>query len=87
MGLWERLHKEDTDVVAHEDAGPTIAEAVQTAHTVHAEVWGRPGRCPKCEGRGYLDRIDVIDRIMYEHCTECGNQWSVAESATQPADF
>jgi hypothetical protein len=84
MGLWERLNKEtDTDVV--EASGPTIGEAVQTARQARAEVWGRVGRCPKCDGLGYLDRIDVIDRIMYEHCTECGNRWAVPESATQPA--
>jgi hypothetical protein len=83
VGLWERLNKgADTDVVVDE-TGPTIAEALQTAHDVHAEVWGRPGRCPECEGRGYLDRIDVVDRVMYEHCTECGHAWETAESTTQ----
>ena len=65
------------------DTGPTVADAVETAHEHRREVWGRPGFCPKCGGRGYLDRIDVVDRIMYEHCTECFSKWSVAESDTE----
>jgi hypothetical protein len=46
------------------------------------EVWGRPGGCPKCGGQGILDRIDVVDRIQFEHCTACQFAWSVAESDT-----
>lgn len=42
--------------------------------------WGQPGRCPSCNGVGYLDHIDLIDRIMYQHCTECMHRWSVNES-------
>jgi len=88
VGLWDRLHPEDKakGVV---DSGPTIAEAVETAtdeSTAPAkEVWGLPGRCPECNGRGYLDRIDIVDRIMYEHCTDCFHKWSVHESQTTPA--
>jgi Zn ribbon nucleic-acid-binding protein len=47
--------------------------------------FGQPGRCPSCSGRGFLDRIDMIDRVMYQHCVECGHSWEIAESelATQ----
>jgi hypothetical protein len=45
--------------------------------------WGRPSRCPECNGRGYLDHIDMVDRIMYEHCTECGHKWTVTQAQTQ----
>jgi hypothetical protein len=51
----------------------------------HVQVWGRPGRCPNCDGRGYLDGIDVIDRVMHQHCKECGHVWEVAEAQTVPA--
>jgi len=47
-----------------------------------SEVWGRPGSCPRCAGPGELDRIDVVDRIQYEHCTVCRHEWSVAEAET-----
>lgn len=79
MGLFERIYK-DAEPLKKADAGPTVAEAVAEAKAT--EVWGRPGRCPKCGGPGYLDRIDVIDRVQYEHCTECFHKWSVAEAQT-----
>ena len=93
VGLWERIHKDELIGSADSadegsvrqiiDTGPTVADAVETANEHRREVWGRPGFCPKCGGRGYLDRIDVVDRIMYEHCTECFSKWSVAESDTE----
>lgn len=93
MGLWDRIHQDDVDtsIAAHPAeaaTGPTIAEAVETAQAPAAgrhEVWGRPSACPKCGGHGYLDRIDVVDRVMYEHCTECFHKWQVAESQTEKA--
>jgi hypothetical protein len=45
--------------------------------------WGRPSRCPECNGRGYLDHIDMIDRVMFEHCTECGHKWVVTQAQVQ----
>ena len=81
MGLWDRLHKDD----APASSGPTIAQAVETAQAVHREVWGRPGRCPQCGGVGYLDRIDIVDRVMEEHCTECFHRWRVNEADTVKA--
>jgi Zn ribbon nucleic-acid-binding protein len=44
------------------------------------QVWGGPGHCPECKGRGYLDRIDIRDRVMFQHCLECGHNWSVTET-------
>ena len=46
--------------------------------------WGQPGRCPECNGVGYLDHIDMIDRIMYQHCTECMHRWAITESELAP---
>ena len=42
--------------------------------------WGQPGRCPQCSGVGYLDRIDMIDRVMYQHCTECLHRWATTQA-------
>ena len=42
-------------------------------------VFGRPTRCPTCGGGGYLDRIDMVDRVMFQHCRECGFKWETSE--------
>ena len=84
MGLWDRLHADD----GQEDAtvtGPTISDGVAMAQE-RKEVWGRPSRCPKCGDAGYLDKVDVVDRIQYEHCTACFHKWSVREQDTVHAD-
>ena len=44
------------------------------------QQWGRPGPCPACGGAGYLDRIDMIERVMHQHCTECGHPWTFTEA-------
>lgn len=44
--------------------------------------WGQPGRCPQCSSPGYLDHIDMVDRLMYQHCTECAHKWTTAEAET-----
>ena len=44
-----------------------------------APQFGFPTRCPDCGGRGYLDRVDLVDRIQYQHCLTCGHQWSLSE--------
>jgi hypothetical protein len=80
MGLFDRIYGDKAKTA--EDT-PTIAEVVEQAKA--HEVWGRPGQCPQCGGKGYLDRIDVIDRVMYQHCTDCYHKWSVAEADTVPA--
>lgn len=62
---------------------PTVGDAIAVALAPpRAPVWARPNRCPACNGKGFLDRIDVLDRIQYEHCTECGHKWTVTERET-----
>lgn len=63
-----------TEIVLHE-AAPAPRGAAQSS-----QQWGKPGRCPECDGRGYLDHVDLVDRIMYQHCTECRHRWTVNES-------
>ena len=49
------------------------------------EVWARSNRCPRCRGVGYLDRVDMNRRVMFQHCTECHHAWETAEaSCVQP---
>ncbi|MBV8958870.1 MAG: hypothetical protein JO087_08885 [Actinobacteria bacterium] len=47
--------------------------------------WGRPNPCPECGSPGFLEHIDIIDRIQYEHCPECGHKWSQTEAELQQA--
>ena len=86
MGLLDRL-KAAQGTGAEEQPAPTTVDltAEESAPARPRQEWGRPGRCPACNGRGYLDHIDLIDRIMYQHCTECRHKWTVteAELATQ----
>ena len=41
--------------------------------------FGRANPCPNCGSPGFLDHLDIIDRIQYEHCPECGHEWSQTE--------
>jgi hypothetical protein len=91
FGLQEHIHEAVAENQPHGvDCGSTIGEAARDTTTARApaataEVWGRSGRCPKCNGPGYLDLLDMIERIQYEHCTDCFHKWSVSPSETVPA--
>jgi len=66
----------------------TAAEAAQEVETIPQKkaIWGRPSRCPACSGPGYLDRIDLVNRIMFQHCPNCRERWETPESETVPAE-
>jgi hypothetical protein len=36
---------------------------------------GVPGRCPECEGLGYIDSIDIGHRYQIQHCKDCLHRW------------
>ena len=79
MGLLDRIKAaQGTDATHVADASTVDLTAEAPARP--RQEWGRPGRCPECDGRGYLDHIDLIDRIMYQHCTECRHEWTVTEA-------
>jgi hypothetical protein len=42
--------------------------------------WNRPTRCPKCEDWGYIDRLDLVDRMMMLHCPTCYFHWEISEA-------
>lgn len=83
MGLLDRLQAARSQVTGETVATQTSVEHADTVEAAPAakpaQEWGKPGRCPECDGRGYLDHIDLVDRIMYQHCTECRHQWTVNE--------
>ncbi len=68
MGLF-RNSKSSTSEVIDLRAASTVGQR-----------WGQPGRCPECGGGGFLDRIDLIDREIYQHCTRCDHCWITTEA-------
>ncbi len=55
------------------DAVTDITPAPDAARTLHA---GAPGRCSVCNGFGYIDNIDMVNRLQTQHCRDCGHSWS-----------
>ena len=43
-------------------------------------IWGMPSRCPACSKPGYLDRVDLVDRVMFQHCPWCLTKWETSEA-------
>lgn len=41
--------------------------------------WGIPTRCPRCEAWGYIDRLDLVRRVMQLHCPTCLERWEISE--------
>ena len=83
MGLLDRIRAAQGQGEGSEATSVARLATVEVvAHhpTRPRQEWGKPGRCPQCNGRGYLDHIDLVDRIMYQHCTECRHQWTVTEA-------
>jgi hypothetical protein len=78
MGIFTRKNK------AGEPTVDLRAEPVidLTAAAPPKVEWGFPTRCPECGDYGYLDRIDVVSEVMYQHCPTCWAKWETPKSAT-----
>ena len=48
--------------------------------------WGMPTRCPRCDDWGYLDRLDLVARVMQLHCPTCRFHWEIAEAQIEAAN-
>ena len=72
MGLFRRnghggtAGATDTVVAPPEQAETRPRSAVQA---------GVPGRCSACNGFGYIDHIDMVNRRQTQHCPDCGHKW------------
>ena len=72
MGLFRRKH-DTIDLTDGAMAAGDGGEApVEHQAAVHAGV---PGRCPTCDGFGYIDHIDMVHRYQRQHCRSCGHVW------------
>ncbi|MDZ7675063.1 MAG: hypothetical protein U5K30_08355 [Acidimicrobiales bacterium] len=69
MGFFRRKTIDLTEEAPADGGEP---DAVERKAAVHAGV---PGRCPTCNGFGYIDNIDMVNRHQRQHCRECGHVW------------
>ena len=71
MGLFRRKTPGGVVEQAVPAPEPEHRDPVQRA-AVHAGV---PGRCPQCDGFGYIDHIDLKHRFQTQHCLTCRHSW------------
>ncbi len=50
-------------------------------------AFGLPTRCPHCATPGYLDRIDLVDGVMFQHCPACSHRWQTTEAELLAGDL
>ena len=56
------------------------AEVIDLREPAPEQKFGFPTPCPECGGHGYLDSIDLTERVMYQHCTTCFTRWETSEA-------
>lgn len=76
MGLFRR---NQSDVIID------LTEA-QPAPSVPERTWGLPSRCPECGDPGYLDRIDPVHEVMFQHCPSCFAKWETARTELESVE-
>ena len=55
-------------------------DVVDLRETHQAQRFGYPTPCPVCNGPGYLDSIDLTQRVMYQHCPSCFTKYQTTEA-------
>ena len=79
MGLFNRKAKQQAEATVD----VRDESVIDLTSTDEPKVeWGFPTRCPECGDYGYLDRIDVVHEVMYQHCPTCWAKWETPRSAT-----
>ena len=75
MALFRRQRNGD---VVIDLAAAERAERMRPARP--EQMWGLPSRCPSCSEPGYLDRIDPVHEVMYQHCPSCFHKWETTRA-------
>jgi hypothetical protein len=70
MGLFRKSDHHDGTTLTPEPPAPSTAQPSRATITA-----GVPGRCPACDGFGYIDHIDMVNRIQTQHCRNCAHRW------------
>jgi len=81
MGFLDRILGRDVGPAANDPDEAVDPEPILPSE--RRPVWGRPAFCPECQKRGYLDRIDPVNRLMYQHCPACFHKWIISEADTE----
>ena len=78
MGIFDRK-----SVLGRASAGeksPSPKIDLDRAAAESSVKFGQPSLCNKCGGRGYLDRVDLVNRVMFQHCLSCNHKWELTEA-------
>jgi predicted Zn-ribbon and HTH transcriptional regulator len=81
VGIFGKRNKSEVIDLRHH-VGRTID---LVALSTMGQEWGQPGHCPTCGHMGFLDRIDLVNRELYQHCPSCEFRWITHENDLLPA--
>jgi formate dehydrogenase maturation protein FdhE len=59
---------------------PQRGQVIDLREQAVALEFGYPTPCPACGEAGYLDSINTIRGVQYQHCPSCSNKWSTTEA-------
>ncbi|MGY6501318.1 MAG: hypothetical protein ACXIVQ_10565 [Acidimicrobiales bacterium] len=83
MGIFsKRKNRNEATLDLREAAVLDLTTADAPATDKPRVRWGFPSRCPECGDFGYLDRIDVVHELMFQHCPTCWAKWETPRSDT-----
>ncbi len=83
MALFRRRQTEETTPVKRGTGTMEMPEVIdlRTSGPSQAELqWGMPGRCPECGDFGYLDKVDLVNEVMVQHCPTCWHRWETTKA-------
>jgi hypothetical protein len=70
------LHPTDEEILAD------LRDPLPSGHL----EFGVPTRCPRCDDYGYIDRLDLVRRVMQLHCPTCRYHWQISEEQIEQAE-
>lgn len=59
----------------NDDQGISADSAESVEDRFAAITPGVPGRCPECDGFGYIDHADLVSHTQVQHCRDCSHRW------------
>jgi hypothetical protein len=82
MPTYRRRHRRDAGEDDNGELTPTTEEILLDLRDPLPPgqlEWGMPTRCPQCEAWGYIDQLNLVDRVMLLHCPTCHAHWEISE--------
>lgn len=81
---WFRRHRGDDRDARRPTTGEILAD-LRDPLPAGPLLWGFPTRCPRCDDWGYIDRLDLVGRVMQLHCPTCREHWEITEAQIEAA--